>query len=190
MLVSGEGEAAGEGRVAGLIAGIWHQGLPCQEQQSMAQSMPHEILDAMDHAELELKGYHSKCYRGQRARGDDLLRYIDQGFASKQSSLDEVSVLSEEPGKRTKASSALRREEEDSRASEDSRTGTRVSKSSSSSSKSARKTMPIDELLVSLHTYTFKKVCKLVLEAERGDEISTKAWDMHRAWQETLPGRG
>jgi hypothetical protein len=88
-----------------VIAGIWHQGLPCQEQQSMAQPMPHEVLDAMDHAELELKGYHSKCYRGLRARGDDLLRYIDQGFASKQSSLetaeeDEVSVLSEEPQKR------------------------------------------------------------------------------------------
>jgi hypothetical protein len=74
----------------------------------MAQSMPHEVLDAMDHDELELKGYHSKCYRGLRARGDDLLRHIDQGFASKQSSLetaeeDEVPVLSEEPGKRTKA---------------------------------------------------------------------------------------
>jgi hypothetical protein len=49
--------------------------------------------------------------------------------------------------------------------------------------------MPIDELLVSLHTCTFKKVCKIVLEAERGDEISTKAWDMHRSWQETLPGK-
>jgi hypothetical protein len=54
----------------------------------MAQSMPHEVLDAMDQAELELRGYHSKCYRGLRARGDDLLRYIDQGFASKQSSLE------------------------------------------------------------------------------------------------------
>jgi hypothetical protein len=50
--------------------------------------------------------------------------------------------------------------------------------------------MPVDELLASLHTYTFEKVCKIVLlEAERGDEISTKAWDMHRAWQETLPGK-
>ena len=32
-------------------------------------------------------------------------------------------------------------------------------------------------------------MCKVVLEAERGDEISAKAWDMHRAWQETLPGK-
>jgi hypothetical protein len=94
-----------------VIAGIWHQGLPCQEQQSMTQSMTHEVLDAMNHAELELKGYHSKCYRRLRARGDDLLRYIDKGFASKQSSLetgeeDELSVLSEAPGKRTKENGA------------------------------------------------------------------------------------
>jgi hypothetical protein len=65
----------------------------------MVQSMPYKVLDAMDQADQELRGYHSKCYRGLRARGDDLLRYIDQGFASKQSSLetaeeDEVSVLS------------------------------------------------------------------------------------------------
>jgi hypothetical protein len=187
MLVTGEGE----GRVAGFRDMAPGTSMPgAAEYGTIHVSRG----SAMDHADLELKGYHSKCYRGLRARGDGLLRYIDQGFASKQSSLetadnDKVSVLSKEPGKRTKESGARRREEEDSQASEDSRTETRVSKSSSSSSKSARKTMPIDELLVSLHTYTFKKVCKIVLEAERGDEISTKAWDMPRAWQGTLPGQ-
>ena len=37
----------------------------------MVQSMLHEVLDAMDQADLELRGYHSKCYRGLRARGED-----------------------------------------------------------------------------------------------------------------------
>jgi hypothetical protein len=56
-----------------VIAGMWHQGLPCQEQQSRLQSMPHDVLDTMDQADLELRGYHAKCYRGLWARGDDLL---------------------------------------------------------------------------------------------------------------------
>jgi hypothetical protein len=97
-----------------------------------------------------------------------------------------VSVLSEEPGKRTKGSGTRRHEEEDSRASEDSRTETRVARRAHL----AQARVPEKQcLLVSLHTNTFKKVCKIVLEAERGDKISTKAWDMHRAWQETLPGK-
>jgi hypothetical protein len=32
-------------------------------------------------------------------------------------------------------------------------------------------------------------VCKIVLEAERGDDISVKVWDMYTAWQATLPGK-
>jgi hypothetical protein len=55
-------------------AGIWHQGLPCKEQQVMSQSMPTEVLDALEAAERELRTFHSKCYQGLRARGGDLLR--------------------------------------------------------------------------------------------------------------------
>jgi hypothetical protein len=40
--------------------------------------MPNPVLDALDAVERELAGYQAKCYRGLRANGDDLLRYIDQ----------------------------------------------------------------------------------------------------------------
>jgi hypothetical protein len=47
----------------------------------MSQAMPSEVLEALEAAEGELRTFHSRCYQGLRARGDDLLRYIDQGEA-------------------------------------------------------------------------------------------------------------
>jgi hypothetical protein len=82
---------------------------------------------------------------------------------------DELSVLSEKPQKATTRRNT-RRSEENGHVSEDSRAESRVSKSSSNSSRSDRKTMPIEESLPTLYNYTFKKVSKIVLEAGgRGD---------------------
>jgi hypothetical protein len=80
---------------------------------------------------------------------------------------DELSVLSEKPQKATTRRNT-RRSEENGHVSEDSRAESRVSKSSSNSSRSDRKTMPIEESLPTLYNYTFKKVSKIVLEAGGG----------------------
>jgi hypothetical protein len=52
-----------------VVAGIWHQNLPCKEQQDMSQSMPNEVLASAGGSGERAEGIPQQVLPGSSSEG-------------------------------------------------------------------------------------------------------------------------